>query len=107
MEILEERIEEMVSAIKNKDFEKVVMLTMVDSNQFHAICLDSFPPLFYLNDSSIRIIESVHEFNNPRIKVAYTFDAGANAFLITKDEFVDEVTKYFKSRFDFEIIDAL
>ena len=27
-------------------------LTMADSNQFHATCLDTYPPIFYMNDTS-------------------------------------------------------
>ena len=37
---------------------------MADSNQFHATCLDTFPPIFYLNDTSRQIIRLVHAFND-------------------------------------------
>ena len=33
-----------------RDFETFGQLTMADSNQFHATCLDTYPPIFYLND---------------------------------------------------------
>lgn len=56
---------------------------MQDSNQFHAICLDTYPPIFYLNEFSKQIIYIVDNILNPRLnyKVAYTFDAGPHAFL--------------------------
>lgn len=36
---------------------------MQDSNQFHAVCLDTFPPLFYMNSTSQAVIELVHRYN--------------------------------------------
>jgi len=54
-----------------------------DSNQFHAICLDTYPPIFYLNEFSKQIIYIVDNiFNKSKgFKVGYTFDAGPHAFL--------------------------
>lgn len=36
---------------------------MQDSNQFHAICLDTYPPCVYLNQVSHEIISFVHDYN--------------------------------------------
>lgn len=57
------RVAEMTRCIKERDFEGFGQLTMKDSNQFHAICLDTFPPISYLNDISRRIIHLVNCFN--------------------------------------------
>lgn len=54
---------EMIEAIKKKDFDAFGQLTMKDSNQFHATCLDTYPPIFYLNQVSQRIISLVHRYN--------------------------------------------
>lgn len=81
--VVPKRFKEMKQAILNKDFEKFAELTMKDSNSFHATCLDSYPPIFYMNDTSKNIINLVHRINeyyNETI-VAYTFDAGPNAVL--------------------------
>ncbi|CAH0400779.1 unnamed protein product [Chilo suppressalis] len=77
------RTEDICEAILAKDFVKFGEITMKDSNQFHAICLDSYPPITYMNDISNKIIELIHKYNNfhGEIKVAYTFDAGPNACL--------------------------
>lgn len=48
------RIEQMEKAIKSMDFAEFAKITCVDSNQFHATCLDTSPPIFYLNDTSRR-----------------------------------------------------
>ena len=34
-----------------------------DSNQFHAVCLDTYPPIMYLSDVSKRIMQLVTEYN--------------------------------------------
>lgn len=57
------RIAEMTRYITERDFQGFGQLTMKDSNQFHATCLDTFPPISYLNDVSRRIIHLVHCFN--------------------------------------------
>ena len=66
---------------------------MADSNQFHATCLDTYPPIFYLNDTSRRIIQLVHEYNRVagEVRVAYTFDAGPNAVLYVLAKYQAEV----------------
>ncbi|XP_044270770.1 diphosphomevalonate decarboxylase [Tribolium madens] len=87
------RVDEIIRAIKMKNFEAFAKITMQDSNQFHAICLDTFPPCFYMNDVSRAIIELVHAYNEFQgtTKVAYTFDAGPNACLYLLENDVDEI----------------
>ena len=39
-------------------------LTLVqDSNQFHAVCLDTYPPIFYMNDVSRLIVQLITRLN--------------------------------------------
>lgn len=54
---------EMIRVIRQRDFPAFGELTMKDSNQFHATCLDTYPPIFYLNNVSHRIISLVHRYN--------------------------------------------
>lgn len=90
--IVPQRIEKIKEAILKKDFETFAKITMQDSNQFHSLCLDTYPPLFYLNDTSRQIIKictlvnSIYKCN----KVAYTFDAGPNACIYLLEEFVPQ-----------------
>ncbi|XP_005592827.2 diphosphomevalonate decarboxylase isoform X1 [Macaca fascicularis] len=86
------RMAEMTRCIRERDFPGFAQLTMKDSNQFHATCLDTFPPISYLNAVSWRIIHLVHRFNahHGDTKVAYTFDAGPNAVIFTLDDTVAE-----------------
>ncbi|KAK9453025.1 GHMP kinase [Dipodascopsis uninucleata] len=88
--VVPQRFKEMSKAILEKDFDTFGRLTMIDSNQFHAVCLDSSPPIFYLNDTSRAVIALFERVNAlyGRVVAAYTFDAGPNAVLyyLEKDE---------------------
>ncbi|KAL3731912.1 hypothetical protein ACJRO7_028730 [Eucalyptus globulus] len=57
-EVVPKRIVEMERAIRSRDFATFAKLTCADSNQFHATCLDTSPPLFYMNDTSHRRVHS-------------------------------------------------
>merc|ERR1711976_1133506 len=83
-QIADERIKEIIWAYRAKSFESLAETTMKDSNMLHAMCLDTFPPIFYLTETSHAIISFVHEFNKIEgsTKLGYTFDAGPNAFLL-------------------------
>jgi mevalonate pyrophosphate decarboxylase len=66
----------MEEAVKTCDFEEFAKLTCADSNQFHATCLDTSPPIFYLNDTSRRLIGLVERWNRfagkPQVKGSTT-----------------------------------
>ena len=87
------RMQQMVQACRDKDFASFAKLTMQDSNQFHATCLDTYPPIFYMNDISRSIIRLVTVYNEwaGEIRAAYTFDAGPNAVLYVLDQHVVQV----------------
>lgn len=53
----------MIEAVQKKDFRAFAEITMKDSNQFHATCLDTYPPIFYLSSVSQHIISLVHRYN--------------------------------------------
>ena len=86
--IVQPRLEAMEKAFLEKDFETFGRITMQDSNQFHAVCLDTYPPIFYMNDTSKSIIRLCHVINAHfgEIRAAYTFDAGPNAVIYTLDK---------------------
>lgn len=86
------RMDAISAAIRDRDFDKFAAITMADSNQFHAVCLDTAPPIFYLNDVSRSIIALVEELNRAHkaatghLLAAYTFDAGPNAVIYAPAE---------------------
>jgi len=103
-EIVPKRMKIIEEAIKAKDFEAFGKVTMMDSNQFHATCLDTYPPIFYMNDVSRSVVQMIHRYNDwaGEIRAAYTFDAGPNAVLYTLDKHVVEllalVLKYYPAQ---------
>ncbi|ORY31405.1 putative diphosphomevalonate decarboxylase [Naematelia encephala] len=101
------RMKAMESAITSRDFPAFAELTMADSNQFHAVCLDTSPPIFYLNDVSRAIIALVEEINraNTTPIAAYTFDAGPNAVIYAQAKdmpvIITAVKKFFPTEQEF------
>ena len=95
--IVDKHIKEIKESLLNKNFEKFGKIIMKDSNNFHAVCRDTFPTINYLNLESEFIIKCVDEINKKENKIicAYTFDAGANAFLIFEEENRDLINNYF------------
>lgn len=90
--VVPDRMKQMIEAVHKRDFATFAELTMRDSNQFHATCLDTYPPIFYLNAVSRQVISLVHQYNRHygEARVAYTFDAGPNAVIYTLQQHVAE-----------------
>lgn len=63
-EIVPKRINTIINAIKQKNFDTFAEITMQDSNSFHATCLDTLPPCVYMNDISHIIADVVHAYND-------------------------------------------
>ncbi|RMJ28070.1 diphosphomevalonate decarboxylase [Aspergillus sp. HF37] len=97
--VVPERMAAIETAIRNKDFSAFAEVTMRDSNGFHATCLDSWPPIFYMNDVSRAAVRLVHDINQAvgRTVCAYTFDAGPNAVIYYLDEDAELVAGTFKA----------
>ncbi|GFO45988.1 diphosphomevalonate decarboxylase [Plakobranchus ocellatus] len=91
--LVERRTEDIIKAINDRDFPTFAKITMQESNQLHAVCLDTYPPIFYMTDTSRLIVRLVHAINDilGKVKVAYTFDAGPNACLYLLEEDVPRV----------------
>ncbi|VDP87267.1 unnamed protein product [Echinostoma caproni] len=58
-----ENEKELLSALATKDFPSLACVTMKESNQLHAVCLDTWPPCVYLNEFSFALIHWVHKIN--------------------------------------------
>ncbi|KAH7889075.1 GHMP kinase [Phlebopus sp. FC_14] len=97
--VVPERMRAISEAIKARDFDTFARITMQDSNQFHAVALDTDPPIFYMNDVSRAIIALVTEYNRVstetggKLKAAYTYDAGPNAVIYAPKENIPEIVR--------------
>jgi diphosphomevalonate decarboxylase len=92
---VEGKVDEMVGRILSRDFSGVAEMTMRDSNEVHGMFMETYPPMRYIGDGGFKVIERCHEFNKDEIRIAYTFDAGPNPFLITLEEHLRAVAEYF------------
>lgn len=86
-------VDQMINAINQRDFHSFAEITMKDSNQFHAICQDTYPPIRYMNDTSWSVVHFIHFYNKFYGKnvACYTFDAGPNACLYCLKNYVPEL----------------
>lgn len=95
--VVPERMRAISDAIRARDFDAFARITMQDSNQFHAVVLDTDPPIFYMNDVSRAIIALITEYNRVsvaaggKLKAAYTYDAGPNAVIYAPKENLKEI----------------
>jgi diphosphomevalonate decarboxylase len=98
-DLVPKRMQEIEKAIQERDFETFARITMQDSNSFHAICLDSWPPIHYLNDVSRAAMNAVETANRKAGKLicAYTFDAGPNAVIYYLEEHTHQVAGVFRN----------
>lgn len=108
-EVVDGRLREIEAAYLARDFATFGRITMQDSNQFHAVCLDTYPPIFYLNDVSKSIIKLVHAYNafHGEVRAAYTFDAGPNAVIYTLDQHVDDLLAMVNAFYPAPVADAV
>jgi diphosphomevalonate decarboxylase len=103
--VVPQRMQDITNAIRERDFDTFARITMADSNQFHAVALDTEPPIFYMNDVSRAIIAVIVEYNRISqasgggYKAAYTYDAGPNAVIYAPaqnmKEIIELITYYF------------
>ncbi|KAL8682787.1 MAG: hypothetical protein Q9186_001209 [Xanthomendoza sp. 1 TL-2023] len=98
-QVVPKAMREMETAMADKDFPAFARITMSESNSFHATCMDTDPPIFYLNDVSRAAIKGVEAVNEKagRTAAAYTFDAGPNCVVYYLEEDRDVVAGAFKT----------
>jgi diphosphomevalonate decarboxylase len=73
MHVVPQRMRDISGAILKKDFDAFARITMADSNQFHAVALDTDLPIFYMNDVSCTIVAIVAIVDkNNRLALANT-----------------------------------
>jgi len=87
VEYAENEVIRAIQLIKNKDLEQLFDLIMRNSNNMHAVILDSWPPIFYLDHQSLKVMEEIYNLKG----AAYTFDAGPNPHILTTKRNLEKV----------------
>lgn len=88
------RNEKLKKSIYNENFNEMMEILSLDSNQFHAICQDTYPPIYYLTDFSRKIIDFVTNINKfLDHKIGYSFDAGSHAVLFIQKPVFSDIFK--------------
>ena len=92
---LKGRLKTIKEAIKEVNFEKMAVAIMRESNNMHAIMLESWPPSLYLSGTSLEIMQKIVDLNDSHGTpvAAYTFDAGPNAHVYTTTKYSHEIAK--------------
>ena len=100
-QLVEPRMAAMEQALHARDFSAFARLTIQDSNNFHACCLDTYPPIIYINQTSQHVIATLTAVNaiegEGREVAAYTFDAGPNAVVYCQDKHMRQLLALFKA----------
>ncbi len=82
-----------LNSIREKNWGEMFKLTKQASNNFHAVCWRTSPPIIYLNDKSTEIINTIQQLDH----AAYTFDAGPNAVVFALRRNAEEVEERLKA----------
>lgn len=87
-ELPEKHIGQLKKSLQEKDFNTFAEIVMRESNQLHAVCLDTLPAIFYMNNTSKAIVNTVRDLNEEYKQniAAYSIDAGFHVFIFTLSE---------------------
>ncbi|GLO64416.1 diphosphomevalonate decarboxylase [Oceanobacillus kimchii] len=71
-------LEEIKTAIHDKDFEKTGSIAEVNCMRMHATTLGANPPFTYWQDTTMRVMQTVQQMREEGIPAYFTIDAGPN-----------------------------
>lgn len=100
----EDDINDIKLAIKNRDFEKLGLITERNGLMMHATMLGADPPLSYWEPDSIMVMQIVRELRNEGIPCYFTMDAGPNVKILCRLSESDKIKKRLSQIFDEEQI---
>lgn len=81
---IERRVEDTIAAIKEKDLEKLGVLTEIEAMSLHTVCMMSEPPIYYLNGATFEVMATIRGLRERGVLAYYTMDAGANVHVLTE-----------------------
>lgn len=103
VESCQSQADDAVSAILKRDFEGLGRLTERNARSFHALCLTAVPPLLYVRESTISMLELIAELQR-EVPLFYTLDAGPNPVLFTLRDSKEMVLSAIADRFPYAAV---
>mgnify|MGYP000067481088 FL=1 len=100
----EDDIKEIKSAIKDRDFEKLGLITERNGLMMHATMLGAVPPISYWEPDSILVMQIVRELRSEGILCYFTMDAGPNVKILCRLSEADKIKERLRQVFDEEKI---
>lgn len=98
----EDDIKEIKLAIKNRDFEKLGLITERNGLMMHATMLGAVPPISYWEPDSILVMQIVRELRNEGISCYFTMDAGPNVKILCRLSESNKIKNRLRQMFDEE-----
>lgn len=95
---LPKRIERLKKALKEKDFYTFGKIIEEEALEMHSVMKTQTPPLFYLNRSTIEIIEKIKAWRKRGLFSYFTLDAGPNIHLVCEGKDEKEVLERVKGK---------
>jgi len=93
---LPKRVTRVKEAILKKDFPQLGEAIEQDAVSMHLIAMTSQPPIFYWNEGTMEIIQSLRQWRQKNLLAYFTMDAGANVHVICREKDCQEVNKRLK-----------
>lgn len=88
---VEYRVSETIAAIKERDLEKLGVVTEIEAMSLHTVCMMSEPPIFYLSGATFEVMTTIRELREQGVMAYYTMDAGANVHIITEKKYLTKL----------------
>jgi diphosphomevalonate decarboxylase len=79
---MNDKVKEIKSALKKKDFTKFGETTEAEAINMHTVMMTSVPPLYYWVPETLKIVAKVIELRGKGIECYFTIDAGPNVHVI-------------------------
>lgn len=106
-DINEHRFDECVSALENKDFEKLQAVAETDAMNMHHCMQTQDPPLQYLNDETYRILDELKALREAEhLPVFYTMDGGPTVHLFCEDSAREAIAAFAHSQEGCKVFEA-
>jgi len=100
----EEDVKEAKLAIKNRDFEKLGLITERNGLMMHATMLGANPPILYWEPESVLVMKMVKELRDEGISCYFTMDAGPNVKILCRMSESNRIKERLMEVFDEERI---